>query len=134
MQVSLPKAQHLRILATPWFLQGHNRLFPTRGTHLLEHFWKLKCPSISLVMRCLHIQAKITFNIFHKGVSRNYIYLSRWSWHICRRLRTPPCFAINLQRWFPSSARLISWSIESFKTTSDFLSLRRSTLDCKKHK
>ena len=57
------------------------------------------------------------------------VYLSSASRHIWSRLRTPPCLAISLQRWLPSKARFISWSMDNFKTLFDFLSLRRSTLN-----
>ena len=59
------------------------------------------------------------------------LYLSSASRHIWSRLRTPPCLAISLQRWLPSKARFISWSMDNFKTLFDFLSLSRSTLNCK---
>ena len=57
------------------------------------------------------------------------VYLSSASRHIWSRPRTPPCLAISLQRWLPSKARFISWSMDNFKTLFDFLSLRRSTLN-----
>ena len=126
LQAFLPKVLLLHIPAIPLFLQGRSKLCPMHGMRWLEHF----CNSIKKNLILVSLFEETLYIICGYLILTVYGYLSWPSQHIWRRLLTPPCFAISLQRWFPSNARLISWSIESLRTTADFLSFRRSTLDC----